>query len=73
MSASLRPFTLLLMSAIPSGMLDYFDYDFDHKEKKRKGLPLGRSYTNSPLSSQWPPRPLRKATQEIHELYLLCS
>lgn len=35
MSASLRPFTLLLMSAIPSGMLDHFEYDFDHKESAK--------------------------------------
>lgn len=36
----LKSFMLLLTSAIPSGRLYYFDYDFDHKEKKLKGFQL---------------------------------
>lgn len=47
-SASLRSLILLLMSAIPSGMLYYFDYDFDHKEKKLKEV--GWFYQNNLVS-----------------------
>ena len=52
--ACLRSFMLSLIPALPSGMLYYFDYNFDHRETKLKELPLGCSYRGNPyLMLQW--------------------